>query len=64
MKTVKIRIKDGMITQIEDIPDNISIIVYDYDTQGTNGTFLSKDDNKKECYVYHWDHADCKQENI
>jgi len=61
---IKIRIKDGMIIQIEDIPLNVMIKVYDYDCESEPREFLSRDEDKKQCYIYCYDSDDCIKENI
>lgn len=64
METITIRIKDGMITQVEDIQDNIMIKVIDYDTNGGSGPAINKDKYGKDCFVYTYDINDCRKENI
>lgn len=64
MKTITIRVKDGFINQVEDIPEDIMIKVVDYDTNGGSGPAITKDKYGKDCYTYYYDINDCKKEDI
>lgn len=57
-KTITITVEGGLIQWIADIPDDVRIVVKDYDVEGADPSDLSRDENGDECLVSEWKKED------
>jgi hypothetical protein len=57
-KTIIIAMEGGLIQWIEGIPEDVRIIVRDYDVKGADPNDLSRDEDGDECFVSEWEHQD------
>lgn len=54
-KTITIILGGGLIQEIEGIPDDVRIVVRDYDVEGADEQELSADENGNECFESIWE---------
>jgi len=54
MPKIQIRVHKGTITEIEDIPVETIVEVFDYDTQKYDAAQLSEDEQGRPCSIQEW----------
>ena len=54
MPKIKIRVEQGAVTSIEDIPPDVVLEILDYDTDKYAKAQLSADENGKLCDIREW----------
>ncbi len=60
-KSIVITMDGGLIQEIEGIPQDVVIVVRDYDVEGVDEDDLTKDENGNECFESIWEKEDRPQ---
>jgi hypothetical protein len=51
---IQVRVKDGVVKEVEGIPTHYSVQVLDYDADKYEPHELSKDEKQKPCRIVEW----------
>jgi hypothetical protein len=51
---IQVRVKDGVVKEVQGIPSHYSVRVLDYDAEKYERTELSEDENHKACRIVEW----------
>lgn len=54
MPKIQIRIEDGTIRQIDGLPTDLAVEVFNYDIENLDRKGLSLDENGKACEIKEW----------
>lgn len=52
--TIQVRVKDGVVKEVEGIPSHYSVQVLDYVSDKYEPHELSEDENHKPCRIVEW----------
>lgn len=57
MKIVRITVEGGVVQQVE-VPEGVSVIVRDYDVEGSPFDLLPQDENGHHYFEANWNHEE------
>jgi hypothetical protein len=57
VESVKIIVRGGVIQDIQNIPDDVNIRVFDYDVDGVSNEETGRDDTGDRCMISEWNNA-------
>jgi hypothetical protein len=55
LNTIHVYVRGGVIQDIDNIPEGVTVKVFDYDIDGADDDRLSKDENGKDCHLGIWE---------
>lgn len=57
-KTITVGVYGGIVQWIQGIPEDVRIVVHDYDIDGAEDRVLSRDENGDKCVEAVWEKED------
>jgi hypothetical protein len=57
-KTITVGVYGGLVQWIQGIPDNVRVVVHDFDIDGVDAKHLSRDEQGQECVESIWEKED------